>query len=98
MGLDVIVFGEEEIYTTEDNITEDESVKEWYGQDNEYETADTGYNADGGIAELEDDEVIGTLTNNNESHRGGKNTIEGEDRDNYMSQGSDPSETSSPSE
>ena len=68
MGHDVIVFGEKEIYITEYNRSEDESVGEWNDQDDEYETSDTRYNTYGGIEELEDDKVVATLTNNDDDH------------------------------
>ena len=49
MGHDIIVFGEKEIYITEYNRSEDESVGEWNDQDDEYETSYTRYNTYGGI-------------------------------------------------
>ena len=68
MGHDVIVFREKEIYITEYNRSEDESVGEWNDQDDEYETSDTRYNTYDGIEELEDDKVVVTLTNNDDDH------------------------------
>ena len=66
MGNDVIVFRKEEIYITEDNISEENSVREYNKQYDEYKTADPRDNSDGGIEDLEDDEVVRTPTDNNE--------------------------------
>ena len=53
-------------------ISEDESVREWNEQDYEDNTVDTKDNADDGIEELEDNEVIRTTTDKNDDHGNGK--------------------------
>ena len=45
---------------------------EWNEKDNGYETADTRYNADGGIVELEDDDISRTTTDKNNGQDNGK--------------------------
>ena len=75
MGYDVIVFGEEERDITEDNRSEYESVGEWNEQEDEDKTADNRGNYVDGIEELEDDEVVGTPTDNDNKHDYEKNII-----------------------
>ena len=75
MGHDFIVFEEEGIYITKYNRSEDKWVVEWNEQDDEYDTAYTRDNADGGIEELEYDEVVGTPTNNYGNNNNGQNII-----------------------
>ena len=53
-------------------------------------------NADSGIAELEDDEVIGMPTGKYDDHGDGQNNIEGDTSNDDMYQGADPSDMSSP--
>ena len=56
-------------------------------QNDEDETIVTIDNSDGGIEELEDNEVVRTLTDNNEDHSNAQNTTEGESSDDDMYQG-----------